>query len=63
MIEAKICVRFDEKGKKRIEEAVYTLQDIAFALDNKGDNVSGLKDDLEQASASLRAILDGTYWG
>lgn len=63
MIKAKVCVRFDEEGKKRIEEAIYTLQDIVLTLDDMGDVTKGLQKDLEQAGASLRAIIDGVCWG
>lgn len=64
MISAEIYtkVMFDEKGKEKIEDAVFTIREIIDALNKAGGSTDGIVDDLEEAESVLRAILEGTIW-
>lgn len=64
MIDANMYVKieFDEEGRKKIEEAYLTINNIIAALQNVGGHTTQMEDDLDTAKDYLQAILDGTVW-
>lgn len=64
MIDANMHVKveFDEEGRKKIEEAYLTINNIIAALQNVGGHTTQMEDDLDTAKDCLCAILDGTVW-
>lgn len=64
MIDANMYVKveFDEEGRKKIEEAWFTINKIIEVLKKTGGQTSQMEDELERANEYLQAILDGVVW-
>lgn len=63
MISAEITTKivFDKQGQSKMEEAVFTIREVLYALEKAGGyNTTGIITILEDAECALRAILDGT---
>lgn len=57
-----VKVKFDDEGRRKIEQAIETIREVLDAVEKVGGHTNELENSLDDAQAHLVAILDKTLW-